>query len=140
MPVIPTALKHKVETRAQGCCEYCQSQNCYSPDPFSVEHIIPISKSGSNNAENLAFACQGCNNRKYNHTESIDPLTGKTVPLFHPRQQKWSDHFTWNEDCSIIIGHTPTGRATVERLLLNRTGVMNLRRVLHAIGKHPVNI
>lgn len=138
MPAIPAALKHEVESRARGCCEYCRSQNRYSPDSFSVEHIIPISKNGDNTAENLAFACQGCNNRKYNHTEAIDSVTGKIVSLFHPRQEKWFDHFTWNEDCTTIIGHTPTGRATVARLGMNRTGVVNLRRVLHAIGEHPL--
>ncbi len=137
MPTIPTALKQQVETRADGCCEYCQSQNRFSPDPFSIEHIVPSSKDGSSQLNNLAYACQGCNNCKYNHTEAIDPLTGKTVPLFHPRQQHWSEHFTWSEDYTEIIGVTPTGRATVERLRMNRTGMVNLRRVLHAMQEHP---
>jgi hypothetical protein len=37
----------------------------------------------------------------------------------------------------VAIGLTPTGRATVERLQLNREGVVNLRRVLRTIGQHP---
>ena len=32
---------------------------------------------------------------------------------------------------------TPKGRATVARLQLNREGVVNLRRLLRRIGKHP---
>lgn len=139
MPAIPTALKQEVELRAHGCCEYCQSQNCFSPDPFSVEHIIPTSKNGSSESDNLAFACQGCNNRKYNHKEAIDPLTGKITPLFHPRQQQWTEHFAWNEDFTIVIGLTAIGRATIERLKMNRKGVVNLRSVLHPIGKHPLS-
>jgi len=37
----------------------------------------------------------------------------------------------------LIIGLTPTGRATVEVLKLNREGLVNLRQVLYAAGKHP---
>jgi hypothetical protein len=32
---------------------------------------------------------------------------------------------------------TPTGRATVEKLQLNREGVVNLRQVMAMAGKHP---
>jgi hypothetical protein len=59
------------------------------------------------------------------------------VPLFHPRNQPWSDHFSWNDDFTIIIGITPTGRATVETLSLNREGLVNLRRILYQAGEHP---
>jgi hypothetical protein len=36
-----------------------------------------------------------------------------------------------------MLGLTPAGRATVNRLQLNREGVVNLRRVLHLIQQHP---
>jgi hypothetical protein len=41
------------------------------------------------------------------------------------------------EDDTLIIGLTPTGRATVEKLQLNRLGVVNLRRVLSLMDLHP---
>lgn len=85
----------------------------------------------------MALACQGCNNHKYNKTEAIDPITGEIAPLYHPRQQKWSDHFSWNEDFSLIIGITTIGRVTVETLQLNREGLVNLRRVLYMANEHP---
>jgi hypothetical protein len=59
------------------------------------------------------------------------------APLYHPRQQVWSEHFAWSEDYSHVIRLTPTGRATVEMLHLNRQGVVNLRRVLFLVGLHP---
>ena len=40
-------------------------------------------------------------------------------PIFNPRQQKWSEHFIWSADARVIIGTTPTARATVSRLDLN---------------------
>ncbi|MGQ9627694.1 MAG: HNH endonuclease [Anaerolineae bacterium] len=123
--------------RARGCCEYCRSQARFAIQPFSVEHVIPHSQGGETSLDNLALACQGCNNHKYNKIEARDPVTGDVVPLFHPRRQQWRDHFVWNEDFTLIIGLTPTGRATVEALQLNREGLVNLRRILYAMGEHP---
>jgi hypothetical protein len=85
----------------------------------------------------LAWSCQGCNNRKYTSVEALDPVSGETVPLYHPRRQRWHEHFAWNEDYTVVLGLTPTERATVEKLQLNRAGVVNLRHVLHHIGAHP---
>jgi len=136
-PRISATQRAGVRERAKGCCEYCQSQEQYSPDSFSVEHIVPISKGGKSDLSNLAFACQGCNNRKYTSTESADPVNRETVPLFHPRQHLWSDHFAWSDDGMFILGLTPIGRAAVEMLQLNRSGLVNLRRVLFEAGEHP---
>lgn len=136
-PRVSERTRRKVIERAQGCCEYCRSQARFSPDPFSIEHIIPRSKGGQDDLENLALACQGCNNRKYVDTDAIDPVTGDLVPLFHPRLDEWSEHFAWHESLTLIVGLTSIGRASVEKLQLNRSGVVNLRHLLHEIGEHP---
>ena len=65
--------------RANGCCEYCRSQVRYSPNPFSVEHIMPRAGGGTDRPDNLALSCQGCNNCKYTSVDAIDPVTGATV-------------------------------------------------------------
>jgi hypothetical protein len=137
---ISAGKRNEVAQRAQFCCEYCQSQLKYSADSFSVEHIIPLSRGGHEEISNLALSCQRCNNSKYVALESMDPLTGRTVPLFHPRDQAWADHFAWSHDFLFIYGITPTGRATVERLQLNRPGVVNLRHVLRSVGEHPPSL
>lgn len=134
---IPVELKPTIVERAHGCCEYCRSQVRFSTQAFSVEHIIPVSGGGETVLDNLALACQGCNNHKYTKTKGRNSVSGEFVPLFHPRQQRWQEHFTWNEDFTLIIGLTPTGRATVETLQLNREGLVNLRRVLYSMGEHP---
>jgi hypothetical protein len=85
----------------------------------------------------LAVAFQGCNNLKYNHIDGIDPLTGQPAPLYHPQRDDWFEHFTWSQDFSQILGLTPTGRATITRLQLNREGVINLRQALSLIDQHP---
>jgi hypothetical protein len=126
-----------VLARAGGGGEYCRSQERFAMQPFAIEHITPRSLDGETAPDNLAVACQGCNNHKYNKTEGRDPVTEESAPLFHPRRQRWRDHFAWGEGYTLIIGLTPTGRATVETLRLNREGLVNLRRVLYAVGEHP---
>jgi 5-methylcytosine-specific restriction endonuclease McrA len=134
---VPRRLRRIVIQRAQECCEYCLSQEQFSTQTFSIDHIIPVEKGGETTLDNLALSCQGCNNHKYTKTEGYDPVTHQTVPLYHPRQQQWDEHFIWNEDCTLILGLTPTGRATVETLHLNREGVINLRQLLYAAKQHP---
>lgn len=134
---IPESLRQIVTTRANGRCEYCHSQESFATERFSIEHIEPRAGGGLTVAENLALACQGCNGHKGAKTAAIDTDTQASVPLFHPRQQLWQEHFAWSEDSLRIIGLTPTGRATVAALRLNRTSLLNLRRALIAINAHP---
>jgi len=136
-PRISEELRALIVERARDRCEYCLSPASYATQRLSVEHVLPRAKGGQNAVENLALACQGCNNHKYNHTEAADPVSGLTVPLYNPRRDRWTDHFAWGADLLIIIGLTPTGRATVDTLWLNRAGVVNLRRLLLGIGEHP---
>jgi hypothetical protein len=135
---VPAELRRFVEQRAKGCCEYCHSQEKYSAQSFSIEHIIPRQIGGETIAENLALSCQGCNNHKATKTEATDPASGMIVPLFHPRQHQWSEHFNWSADYTLVLGLTPIGRATIEAIKLNRLGVVNLRRVLYKVGEHPM--
>jgi hypothetical protein len=98
---------------------------------------MPRVLGSGNDASELAWACSGCNSSKYTKTHARDPQTGRVVPLFNPRRQRWSQHFAWSEDALFVIGRTATGRATVEALHLNRAELLNLRRVLQAAGEHP---
>lgn len=129
--------REAVAERAKGCCEYCRSQARFAMQSFSVEHIIPRSQGGETTLDNLALSCQGCNNHKYNKTEAADPASGETAKLYHPRKQEWKEHFSWGNDFSVVVGLTPTGRATVEALQLNRESLVNLRRILVLFGEHP---
>ena len=134
---LPAQLKQTIIERARGCCEYCRSQARFSTQAFSVEHIIPVSSGGETVSDNLALACQGCNNHKYTKTMGRNPVSGEMVSLYNPRKQQWQEHFTWNDEYTLIVGLTPTGRAAVETLKLNREGLINLRRLLYSIGEHP---
>lgn len=136
-PRVSEQLRARVAARAGDRCEYCLSPARYATQRLSVEHAAPRAKGGTSAFANLALSCQGCNNHKYNHTEVPDPVSGALVPLYNPRQHRWAEHFAWSADTLLIVGTSPTGRATVEALHLNRPGVVNLRHLLVAAGEHP---
>lgn len=129
--------REHIKTRARYRCEYCQYPANYSAQPFVYEHIVPVVKGGGTRLENLCYACGGCNGHKYTKTENIDPVSKVSASLYHPRIQNWHEHFGWNDDYLFIIGLTPIGRATVLALKMNRIGVVNIRKLLLIVGKHP---
>ena len=111
------------EDRARQRCEYCRMHQSLQGASFHIEHIIPTSRGGSDNLDNLALACPSCNLHKSDRTEEVDPSSNATVPLFNPRTDSWTDHFQW--DGYRIVGVSAIGRASVSVLDLN-----HLRRLL----------
>ena len=108
-----------VERRAQGRCEYCRAPQDVCAYTFHLEHIVPRSKGGADTPGNGALSCWPCNSAKRDFVHGADPLTGRQEPLFHPRQQRWEEHFALSADALEIEGRTPVGRATVSRLRMN---------------------
>jgi len=137
---IPAELRRLVTERAGECCEYCHGQAKYASDSFSSDHIKRREQQGETEPENLALSCFGCNQHKGKRTSALDPVTNQVVPLFHPRQNRWEEHFAWSDDSTLVLGLTPTGRATITALQLNRVGLVNLRGVLYDIGEHPPKV
>ena len=56
---IPDDVKIFVWKRDQGKCVKCSSQN-----NLEFDHIIPVSKGGSNTARNIQLLCESCNRKK----------------------------------------------------------------------------
>ena len=134
---ISAQLRELVRQRAAYRCEYCRSSEWLAGQRSHIDHIVPGSKGGETNADNLCLACAACNGSKLDRTQAIDPDTGKIEPLFNPRQQHWQEHFVWSEDGTQIIGLTPCGRVTVEALRLNRPLAVAARAVWVSVGRHP---
>jgi hypothetical protein len=105
---------------------------------FHIEHVLPESAGGGSATANLALACPSCNLHKSNRVEVVDPATGATVNLFHPRKDKWSEHFSWHGHT--IVGHTSVGRATVEALRLNSPRRLNVRIAEEGFGLFPPDV
>jgi hypothetical protein len=129
------ALQQAVRERAKHRCEYCRFPAEFAELPFHHDHVIARQHGGATEFENLAFACCHCNRYKGPNLSSVDPVSSQVVPLFHPRQDQWEIHFSWNG--SVLIGRTPTGRATIRALRLNRSDAVAVRQLLLAEGVFP---
>src|SRR5580700_10733805 len=112
------ALRRLVEERAGQRCEYCRLHHDFQTlSPFHVEHIITRQHGGTDSPENLALACHRCNLHKGPNLTGIDPQTSELTRLYHPRQDRWTDHFQLRQ--AIIIGRTSLGRTTAALLQMN---------------------
>jgi hypothetical protein len=136
MTYVPEKLKQQVEERAKRRCEYCQTQMIVIIT-LQVEHIYPSSKGGETSLDNLCLACSICNNAKKAFLTGIDPQTGQESRLFNPRSDVWAEHFIWIDDGAKLEGLTPIGRATVQRLNMNRIDVVESRQFWVKVGWHP---
>jgi hypothetical protein len=119
-----------VRRRAGNRCEYCLLRQEHSALTHHIEHIIAKQHGGGDDVNNLALACHRCNLRKGPNLTGMDPISGEVVALFHPRRDRWSDHFLLHG--VRIQGITPAGRATVNVLALNDARRLELRSQLLA--------
>lgn len=127
------AIRAGVRKRAESRCEYCRLHEDDDVLAFHVEHIISVKHGGRDAIDNLALACQQCNLHKGANLTGIDPESGELTPLYHPRQQDWSDHFL--EHADRIVGITAIGRTTVRVLQMNDPDRMRTRWL--ACGPRP---
>ena len=118
----------RVAERAAHRCEYCRAPEAVFNFPFEVEHIVPTFCGGADLESNWALSCRACNLHKGIHREAIDAQTGVLVPLFHPRQHSWDEHFSVEENTGALLGLTPIGRATIARLQMNRPAQLAARQ------------
>jgi hypothetical protein len=105
--------------------------------PMVIEHIIPLVSGGSSTPDNLCLACYRCNEFKGSRTEAADPIDRKLTIFFHPRLQRWSEHFAWSEHGDTMAGLTSCGRTTIEALRLNNDWIVQARRLWMLVGLHP---
>jgi len=129
-------LRTQVRDRAGGRCEYWRIHE--DDDPFftfPIDHVIAQQHGGVATLDNLCLSCFRCNSHKGPNLASVDPTTAMTAQLFHPRRDSWDEHFHW--DGLVLVGNTPTGRATIRCLAINHPDAVILRELLLAEGRFP---
>jgi HNH endonuclease len=121
----------QVRQRAKNRCDYFRLHEDHSPlAAIQIEHIVPRKHNGDDSSGNLALACIDCNQAKGANIAGIDPDTGRMSRLFHPRRDRWNEHFEFHG--VLLIGKTAVGRTTVAVLRMNSDDQIELRR---AIGR-----
>ncbi len=134
---IPADLRRRVAEQSRHRCGYCLSAEVIVGAVMELDHLTPAALGGDTVEDNLWLACSACNNHKNDRIAAPDPETGAPVPLFNPRRQVWAEHFAWAHGGIRVTGLTPTGRATVAALQLNRLVLVAARQRWVAVGWHP---
>lgn len=115
-----------VRERAENRCEYCRLSQHEAPVvQFHIEHIRPRQHGGDDSLQNLLLGLSTMQLPKGPNVAAFDPGTNQLVPLFNPRTQTWTEHFT--SRAGLVIGLTAIGRATVLLLQMNTDDRVDLR-------------
>ena len=126
-----------VAQRAEHRCEYCRAPEAIFNSRFEVEHVVPASREGTDEDSNLALACRGCNLHKADRQDGVDATTQAVAALFHPRHDRWHEHFRVGLGTGEIQGLTPTGRVTIARLEMNAPQQLAARLQWMRLGLFP---
>lgn len=132
--MIDQATESQVRELAGDACEYCRLPQHCSPIPLLLDHVIPRKHVGGE-IKNLALICGRCNLHKGAIKGGIDPATKVLTRLFHPRKDKWPDHFRF--EGLRIVGKTDVGRTTVIALGFNDDDRLKVRYALLLEGAFP---
>jgi hypothetical protein len=128
-------LRRLIVLRADHLCEYCL---IHEDDTFwgcEVDHIISEKHGDPTTAYNLAYACLFCNRAKGSDIGSICWRGGEFSRFFHPRTDRWFDHFTLSG--VEIIPRTNIGEVTARILGFNHPDRLLERRTLQAVNRYP---
>ncbi len=135
MTYIGREIRRLVAERAKYRCEYCL---IHEDDTFfgcEIDHIISKKHGGSNNLDNLAYACLFCNRHKGTDVGSINKESNRLTRFFNPRKDRWEKHFQM--DGPVIIPLTAIGEVTVRLFGFNDQERLLERKALLAIGIYP---
>lgn len=135
MTYIPVALRQRIHELAKNRCEYCLIPDQDSLFPHEIDHIYAEKHDGETAEDNLCLSCWVCNRHKGSDLTSLDPLTKQITELFHPRKDRWEDHFSL--DGAVIVTKTPQGRVTAKLLQLNRYERVDERKIMIELGIYP---
>lgn len=126
-----------IAQRANHRCEYCKAPEVVFNFPFEVEHIIPLSRQGSDDDTNLALACRSCNLRKGNRISGSSSQSNVETRFFHPRQDHWDEHFKINVESGEVVGITPIGEVTLGCLEMNSAAQVAARQLWIRLNLFP---
>jgi hypothetical protein len=124
-----------VATRANHVCEYCLVAQEDAYFTLQIEHIISRKHGGSSDVDNLALACVFCNAPKGTDIGTIVPGRTELVRLYHPRNDRWPNHFHLNGP--IIEPVSEMGEATIRILQMNHDDRVPERDILTKGGHYP---
>jgi len=106
-------------------CGYCGVSEVWVGCELEVDHFCPPRHDGTDELDNLVYACTMCNRFKSDYWPSPD--APDSLWLLHPGQDDLTAHLLETAD-GRLVGLTPRGWFHIDRMHLNRPQLIGLRR------------
>lgn len=115
-----------VRERFEYSCGYCGVSEIDSGGELTIDHFVPVSAGGSDNEENLVYACFRCNVYKTDFSPTEAHIAAEQRVL-HPLRDPLDSHYSLDTDTGELAALTPTGTFHISLLQLNRPQLKSLR-------------
>lgn len=109
-----------------GRCGYCGVSETFVGGELEIDHFHPLSAGGSDEVENLVYACTACNRFKGDYAPASD--SPDSLRLLRPMSDDIDAHITETSH-GRLVGITPRGWLHIQRLHLNRPQLIAMRHM-----------
>lgn len=127
--MISAHLRRTIRTLYAFACGYCGVTETEVGAYLTIDHFIPLDAGGSDDVENLVYACHTCNLHKSSAWNAQYP------PILHPLRTDMMLHVRLLPD-GTLQSLTPEGAKHIETLHLNRQPMIEhrkMRRMIQAL-------
>ena len=115
-------------------CGYCGISEAQVGSEMTVDHYKPRDVGGGNETTNLVYCCHACNEFKGKYWSDT---AGET--LLHPLHDNAATHYSERSD-GVLVALTDRGTRHIERLHLNRSPLVAIRRAHNEQGKVSADV
>jgi hypothetical protein len=101
-----------VRTAFGGRCGYCGVSEASVGGELEIDHFHPLAAGGSDELENLVYACTACNRFKGDYAPARD--APESLQILHPKRDDVSAHVA-EPAHGRLLGVTPRGWFHIQR-------------------------
>lgn len=119
-------VRRQVRARFGFACGYCGVNEASAGAELTVDHFRPLSRGGTDDLENLVYACPACNQFKGDYW-----FAEGDSALLHPLTSDFSEHSVERNDVT-LAARSLRGLRHIEVLHLNRPELIAYRLAVRA--------
>ena len=105
-------------------CGYCGVREEQVGAQLTMDHYIPVAHGGTDDYENLVYACHTCNGFKSDFMPE-----SPTRRVLHPKRDDFASHIQEIDD-GVLAGLSSVGLFHIEKIKLNRPQLVQRRKEL----------